>query len=163
MLVLFFVLVPRGPKRQGLRETSPEEASLAGLKADPVRYPACPRFSRTAGENLRNGIPFFRQLRVVLLHLLGSIVLRGLWDLGMPLSPHYLRRIRSPPYQNDNTGALRDHCSGWEATKSIEPGNPGRLGAGNHFLAASRTAFFKAAWTWTFWDSAPSRAASASA
>jgi len=160
MLVLFFVLVPRCPKRQGPRETSPEEASLAGLKADPVCYPACPRFSRTAGVNLRNGMPYFRQLRVVLLHLLGSIVLRGGWDLDMPLSPHYLRRIRSPPYIQ---GALRDHCSGWEATKSIEPGNPRSQGAGGHFLAASRTAFFKAAWTWTFWDSACSRAASASA
>ena len=59
MLILFFDLVPRRPKRKGPRETSPEVASLAGLKADPVRYPACPRFSRTAGENLRNGMPFY--------------------------------------------------------------------------------------------------------
>jgi hypothetical protein len=28
--------------------------------ADPVRYPACRRFSRTAGVNLRNGMPFYQ-------------------------------------------------------------------------------------------------------
>jgi hypothetical protein len=84
--------------------------------------------------NLRNGMPFFRQLRVVLLHLLGSIVLRGGWDLDMPLSPHYLRRIRSPPYIQ---GALRDHCSGEEATKSIEHGSPRSRGV-YRLLAGSR-------------------------
>jgi hypothetical protein len=45
----------------------------------------------------------------VLLHLLGSTVLRGGWNLDMQLLPHYPRRIRSPPslgfyYRQGNPG-----------------------------------------------------------
>jgi len=47
------------PEEEGNRRTSPEDVSLAGLKADPAGYPARRRFSRTAGENLRNGMPIF--------------------------------------------------------------------------------------------------------
>ena len=60
MLILFINLAPRNPKRKGARKASPEVVSLAGLMADPVRYPACRRFSRTAGVNLRNGMPFYQ-------------------------------------------------------------------------------------------------------
>jgi hypothetical protein len=40
MLILFINLAPRNPKRTGARGTSPEVVSLAGLVANPVRYPA---------------------------------------------------------------------------------------------------------------------------
>jgi len=47
------------PEEEGRRRTIPEDVSPAGLKADPSGYPARRRFSRTAGENLRNGMPFY--------------------------------------------------------------------------------------------------------
>jgi len=40
MLILFINLAPRNPKRRGARGASPDVVSLAGLVADPVRYPA---------------------------------------------------------------------------------------------------------------------------
>ena len=40
MLSLFINLALRNPKGRGARKASPDVGSLAGLVADPVRYPA---------------------------------------------------------------------------------------------------------------------------
>ena len=49
--------------------TSPDRASLARVRTTLAHYPASRRLSNAAGERKRNGIPTFRQLQVVILHL----------------------------------------------------------------------------------------------
>jgi len=97
MHILFLVLVERRSKRKSAAKPAPRSfrspgtgrAWLAILLVDASREPQ-ERTRETACLSLR-------QQREVLLHLLGSTVLRGGWNLDMQLLPHCPRRIRSPP------------------------------------------------------------------
>lgn len=97
MHILFFGLVKRPSKRKRTVQPAPKSFRSSGsrrpgfaiLLVDASREPQA-RTRETACLSLR------QQLEV-LLHLLGPTVLRGGWNLDMPLLPHYPRRIHSPP------------------------------------------------------------------
>src|SRR5512136_2367085 len=98
MHILFFDLAQRRSKRKSAEEPAPGAFHSPGSGLTRFAILLVDASQEPQERTRETACLFIRQRVVVLLHLLGSTVLRGGWNLDMQLLPHYPRRIRSPPY-----------------------------------------------------------------
>ena len=97
MLILFFNLASRFPKRKGpLGQPRSCFAHRAQGRPGSLSHRLALREPRGRGFGERPPNYLSSERKCVCTYL-GSTVLRERWDLGMHLSPHYLRRIHTPP------------------------------------------------------------------